>query len=72
MLSMLRHRNNNNSSINPGVDCTASEENGSDDGRHNKNNQNTGDTNNGDDHCSNTNHNTVTVLQRSTRKRKRK
>ena len=71
MLSMLRHRNNDNSSKNLGVDCTASEENGTEDGRHNKNYHNTGDTNNGDDHDSNTNHNSVTVLRRSTRKRKR-
>ena len=75
MLSMVRHRDNNRATNrhrnDSGVDGTASDANNdTEDGRHNANNNNyTGDTSN-NDQGSNTNHNTVTVL-RSTRKRKR-
>jgi hypothetical protein len=79
MLSMLRHRNknSNNSATNqnstdPGGDSTASDENnGREDSssRHNENNHN--NTAGNHDHDSNNDHSTVTVLQRSTGKRKR-
>ena len=76
MLSMVRHRNNNratNRSNDSGVDSTASDDNNdTENGCHNEHNHNyTGDSTSNTDHGSNTNHNTVTVLQRSTRKRKR-
>ena len=79
MVSSSNSSNNNNRITNrtihdSGVDSTstASEENnGTEDGRHNENTNTTGDNSN-DDHGVNTNHNTtVTVLRRSTRKRKR-
>ena len=60
MLSMVRHRNKTSNNNN----------NGTEDVRRNENNHNPGD-NSTNDHGSNTNHSTVTVLRRSTGKRKR-